>query len=100
MTDLLQTFTARFKQARRSLGLGQAELGARVGLPQSHISKIEQGTVDIQLSTFIQLAHALELELVLIPKASAAAVKAICGASVSADKTPPPAYRLDNDEED
>ena len=40
-----------FKSARLAKGLTQKELGRRVGMPQSHISKIESGGVDLQLSS-------------------------------------------------
>ncbi len=56
------------KKARLEKGLSQRALGARVGVPQSHISKIESGLVDLQASSLIELARALELELMLVPR--------------------------------
>jgi transcriptional regulator with XRE-family HTH domain len=41
----------------------QKELGQRVGLPQSHISKIEKGAVDLQLSSLVEIARALDFEV-------------------------------------
>lgn len=59
-----------FRQARVTKRLTQSDLGARVGLPQSHISKIESGAVDLQLSSLSEIARALDLELKLVPRAA------------------------------
>ena len=48
---MLKQMGKRLQQARVARGLTQAELGALVGLPQSHISKIERGETDFQWST-------------------------------------------------
>jgi transcriptional regulator with XRE-family HTH domain len=53
--------------ARRRAGLSQRALGAKVGVAQSHISKIERAAIDPQLSSLMELARALGLELMLIP---------------------------------
>lgn len=37
-------------------------------MPQSHVSKIEQGMVDLQLSSLAEMARALDLELRLVPR--------------------------------
>ena len=65
------------KSARESKGLSQRELGELAGVPQSHISKIESGGVDLRLSSLIGLARVLGLELTLVPRKSSAAVGAI-----------------------
>lgn len=65
------------KAAREAKGVSQRTLAERVGMPQSHISKIERGGVDIQLSSLTELARALELELKLIPRKAIPAVDSI-----------------------
>lgn len=65
------------KQARESKGLSQRELGARIAVPQSHISKIESGTVDLKASSLIEFARALDLEVVLVPRSLVPAVEAM-----------------------
>ena len=55
------------QQARTTRGLTQAELGALVGLPQSHISKIERGETDFQWTTLEQIANAVGLSPLLVP---------------------------------
>jgi transcriptional regulator with XRE-family HTH domain len=54
-------------QARIARDLTQAELGALVDLPQSHISKIERGETDLQWTTLEQIANAVGLSPVLVP---------------------------------
>jgi HTH-type transcriptional regulator / antitoxin HipB len=111
MESRLQPLLDRIKAARRHKGLSQRALGERVGLPQSHISKIENGSVDLQASSLLEIARALDLELTLVPRVALAAVRALqldrrtrslgSGAhSVPAPAQQRPAYRLDGDEED
>ncbi|MFX8320164.1 helix-turn-helix transcriptional regulator, partial [Acinetobacter baumannii] len=47
------------RAARQAKQLSQRELSAKAGVPQSHISKIENGGSDIRLSSLIELARAL-----------------------------------------
>lgn len=51
--------------ARRRSGLTQAELGRRLGLPQSQISRWERGQVEPSLETLRGLVRACGLELTL-----------------------------------
>ena len=63
--------------ARRRAGLNQKALAARIGADQSYVSKVERNAVDPQTSTLIQLARALELELMLVPRQLVPAVQAL-----------------------
>ena len=65
------------KAARERKGLSQRALGAKAGVPQSHISKIENGAVDLRLSSLVELARVLDLELTLVPRTKLPAVRAI-----------------------
>lgn len=49
--------------ARLKAGLSQAKLAEAIGTSQSHIAKIEAGKVQIQFSTAMQLADALDMTL-------------------------------------
>lgn len=104
---------ALLRRAREHLGWSQRELSARSGVPQSHISRIESNTVDLRLSSLLALAHALGLELELIPRRAIPAVRSI-GRSMMAEGRRPsvqssggpsdaafsrPAYSLDDDGE-
>ena len=65
------------KAAREAAGLSQRALASRVGLPQSYISKIEGGGVDIRLGSLIELARVLGLEVKLVPRKAVPAVDSI-----------------------
>ncbi len=65
------------KTARERKGLSQRALSAKAGVPQSHISKIENGAVDLRLSSLVELARVLDLELALVPRKKLPAVRAI-----------------------
>lgn len=65
------------KTARQTKGLNQAELGAKLGLPQSHLSNIERGGIDPRLSTVTEMARLLDLEPMLVPRQLVPAVKAL-----------------------
>jgi transcriptional regulator with XRE-family HTH domain len=63
--------------ARRRAGLSQRALGGKVGVAQSHISKIERAAIDPQVSSLMELARALGLELMLVPVQLVPAVQAL-----------------------
>lgn len=58
------------QEARTLQGLSQRELSQRSGLTQAQISRIENGEVDLRLSSLIALVNVLEIDLVLTPVAS------------------------------
>jgi transcriptional regulator with XRE-family HTH domain len=71
------------RNARENKGLSQRNLGAVSGVPQSHISKIEKGAVDLRLSSLVELARALDLELTLVPRSAIPAVQSIVRSATS-----------------
>lgn len=75
MNPKIHDIAASMKAARKAKALTQKELGERIGLPQSHVSKIETGTVDIQISSLIEIARALDLEIKLVPRKALPAVE-------------------------
>ena len=62
---------------RVKAAMSQRALAVRSGLTQAHISQIETGRLEPGLSSFIQLARALELEVVLVPKKLLPAVEGV-----------------------
>jgi transcriptional regulator with XRE-family HTH domain len=98
-------FTA-LKDARRRKGLSQRDLSGQAGVPQSHISKIENGTVDLQLSSLFELARALDLEVMTVPRRLVPAVESILRTGNSEvfrhteETAVRPAYRLDDEDGD
>ena len=77
LSPLLHHISRNLRKARATAGLTQSTLGKRVGWPQSHVSKIEQGIVDLQLSSLAELARALDLEIRLIPRSLLSAVDGV-----------------------
>lgn len=75
------------KAARQGKGLSQRGLGKLVGVPQSHISRIESGAVDLRLSSLVEIARALDLELTLVPRKSVTAVQSIVRSGQPASNT-------------
>ncbi len=85
MTYLNDQILESLREARQRKGFSQRELSAKSGVPQSHISKIENGAVDLRVSSLVALARVLDLELELVPKKTVPAVKSIVRSSTSAD---------------
>ncbi len=71
----------KLKAARQVKGLSQRKLSQLTGVPQSHISKIENGAVDLRLSSLVELARVLDLELTLAPRKTLAAINSIIRSS-------------------
>ena len=77
MTYATEHIAPTLRSARETQGLSQRALSAMAGVPQSHISKIENGTVDLRVSSLVELARVLDLELVLVPRKAISAVHAV-----------------------
>jgi transcriptional regulator with XRE-family HTH domain len=75
--DQLHGITAVLIAARHRARLSQRALGAKLGLAQSHVSKIERAAVDPQVSNVVEMARALGLELMLIPARLVPAIQAL-----------------------
>lgn len=69
--------TQQLRSAREARKMSQRELSARSGLTQSHISQIERGTMEPGLSSLVDVARALDLEIVLAPKKLMPAIRNI-----------------------
>ena len=96
MTYTTEHIAGTLKNTRRAKGLTQCALGRKVAVPQSHISKIENGAVDLRVSSLVELARALHLELMLVPRKTVSAVQSIV--REDAGESARPAYNLDEDE--
>ncbi|WP_119773178.1 helix-turn-helix domain-containing protein [Vibrio cholerae] len=106
MSYVTEQILESLREARVRKGFSQRELSARSGVPQSHISKIESGSVDLRISSLIALARVLDLELFVAPKKSVPAIKSIIrssqginGISDEAEQMSP-AYQLGEDIDD
>jgi len=61
-SDVAKSFSAKLVAARRQAKLTQEELGYLSGLSRAHVSRLEDGEVDVRLSSFLRLAGGLGLE--------------------------------------
>jgi len=103
MNYAIEQIAEALRSAREARGLSQRALSAKSGVPQGHISKIENGTVNLRLSSLVELARVLELELALVPRKSLPAIHAIVrrtrGEANGGNRAPiRPAYSLDEDD--
>lgn len=77
MSYAIEQIAKTIKTAREDKGLSQRALSEKAGVPQSHISKIENAAVDLRVSSLVELARALDLELMLVPRKVTSAVQSI-----------------------
>ncbi|MFM7467876.1 MAG: helix-turn-helix domain-containing protein [Vampirovibrionales bacterium] len=68
-------------KARHEKGLSQTALGKKLGIPQSHVSNMESGNVEPRLSTFIEWARILDVEIALVHKTMLPVVYSLCHAN-------------------
>ncbi len=93
---MMDNIIKKLRAARKTKGLTQSALGAKMGLPQSHISQIEAGKIDIRLSSFLEMARLLDLETMLVPRSLAPAVRSML--SGDGEEASRPAWQPDNEE--
>ena len=85
MSYLNDQILKNLKRARKAKGLSQRELSTKSGVPQSHISKIENGAVDLRVSSLVALARTLDLELELVPRKTVPAVQSLVRRTINTD---------------
>ncbi len=64
-------------EARGVRDWSQAELGRRLGLPQTHISGIETGKIVPRFDTLLDIVRVLDRDLIMVPRALVPAVQAL-----------------------
>lgn len=104
MNYAIEHIARALRKAREAKGLSQRELGKKAGVPQGHISKIENGAVDLRVSSLVALARTLDLEFALAPRKVVPALKSLVRSS-AADAlrervTQQPLYSLDEEGDD
>lgn len=96
ISDNPPSVTDVLRDTRLRKQLSQQELAGKLGLRQRQISDLERGAVDARLSTIQNVARALDLELMLIPRHLISAVEALQRAGSDAGKRP--LYALDDED--
>lgn len=66
----LETIAQQIRDARKAKGYSQRKLAELTGMPQNHISRIENGLVDIRLSSLTDLADVLGMDISLNRRAA------------------------------
>jgi transcriptional regulator with XRE-family HTH domain len=72
-----QVLAQILQAARERKGLSQRALAAKLGVRQSYVSRIETASIDPKASSLTEIARALDLELVLLPRRLLPAVQAL-----------------------
>jgi transcriptional regulator with XRE-family HTH domain len=62
LADQLAVLGRVLVEARERAGLKQSDVAARLGLPASYLSKIENGTRRLDVIELIQIAEAMEVD--------------------------------------
>lgn len=70
----LQSCHIELRKTRKARRMSQREMERRTGIHQARLSRIENGQVDPKFSEVIQMAKAVELDLVLVPRRALLAV--------------------------
>ena len=98
----MQNLATNLRATRKAKGLTQGQLGQKMGIPQSHVSKIEGGRSDARASSLIEMARLLDLEVMLVPKKYVPAVLSMTMHDLDGSQRADyvlPAYQPDQDDE-
>jgi transcriptional regulator with XRE-family HTH domain len=95
--ESIKDIVSHLRNARVKKHLSQSDLAIKLGVPQSHISKIESGKINPNIGIVIEIARVLDCELMLIPKKYAISVETSLRAQ-AIHSTKLPAYTLKDDE--
>lgn len=63
--DILQKVGNKIKEIRKIRGISQETLGEKAGLSSNYIGQIERGQKQVTLTTLVQIADALEVDISL-----------------------------------
>lgn len=99
MPESIKHIGRALKEARSKKGLTQRALSQKVAIPQNHISKIENGEVDLQTSTLLELSRSLGLEVMLIPISVVPIILSLLREEKRDDVKQTPMYTLDLEDE-
>jgi len=98
MTDIPDELLHRLKVTRKNKKLSQRELAKMTSVQQAQISHIESGQIDPRLSTLRSILHALDLELIAVPRQSVATINHIIHGTQTPDASTKPLYSLGDDD--
>ena len=96
--DIPGTLSGSLRDARLTRGLSQEQLARKLGLRQRQISDLERAAMDPRLSTIRNVAGALDLEVMLVPRHLITAVLSLSRPGAGASSNP--MYALGPDDSD
>jgi transcriptional regulator with XRE-family HTH domain len=74
---VLEAYGRQLAEARMRKQMSQRGLAQLVAMTQANVSKVERGQVDLRLSSLVELARTLDLDVQLVPRQVAAAVEGV-----------------------
>ena len=96
----IEALTGKLKAARVKKGWSQRSFAGSIGMPQSRLSKIENGLIDLRTSNLLELARSLDMELMMVPRQLVPAVDGLIRQDTGAGaEKETPMYRLDDEED-
>lgn len=95
-----QAIADALRNAREAKQLSQREMSRLTGIPQAKISRIENNSVDLRLSSLVAIASALGLEIALVPRKAMPAIKSIMRQTTDQGNASRSAYSLDDGDND
>ena len=69
-----QSWHIELRKVRKARRMSQREMEKRTGIHQARLSRIENGQVDPKLAEAIEMARAVERDLVMVPRRALLAV--------------------------
>lgn len=104
MRSFPEDLRQEIRQARKSKGWSQLQLGRKAGLAQRHISGIETGKIVPRHDTLLDILRVLDRDLVLVPRELVPAVQALVRDFRNRDyrvrSEDRPLYAVDDDEDE
>ncbi|MGB6103257.1 MAG: helix-turn-helix transcriptional regulator [Pusillimonas sp.] len=65
---MINSLASELETVRKASGLTQGQLAARAGLNRMTVQRLESGALDPRLSTVLEMARAMGMELLLVPQ--------------------------------
>jgi transcriptional regulator with XRE-family HTH domain len=90
-SDLVE-FAARVRSRRKAIGATQGEIARLVGRDQTFVSNVERATTHPSLDAILNLAAALDVKLMLVPRQNVAEVERLLGRPEAGIQPPPSAF--------
>ncbi len=72
-----KTLFQSLRTLRKQMGIKTSAILEKTGWSRQRLSQLERGELDAQLSTLLTLANAVEVEVMLVPKALAPLIQTV-----------------------